>query len=246
MHDFGEKDQFLYIVMEYIPGGMTLRRLISAGKVEPEKVVKIGSQLCNALEYAHAKGLVHRDIKPENILVASTEPEIEIRLADFGISRMAINSDSIDGLTQTGLIIGTPFYMAPEQQVPGKSIDRRTDVFSIGVVLYELLTGQLPQGNFQPPSKLSRCNPTTDHPIMKSLCNDPDQRFETAASLGEALVSSHESSRWRLVWPAVGLLLVIGALSLFVWIFDPGSAADHPTETNETNPFILVDESELE
>ena len=133
VHDFGATDQFLYIVMEYVPK-LTLRRLISDSKLAPELVSKIGSQICHALEHAHEIGLVHRDIKPENILVVRSDPEVEIRVADFGISQFTPSQGSRGGFTQTGLIIGTPFYMAPEQQVPGKTIDRRADIFSTSVV----------------------------------------------------------------------------------------------------------------
>jgi len=233
VHDFGIQDQFLYIVMEFVPG-TTLRRLIAPGKLKSERVIGIGKQICDALDYAHAKGLVHRDIKPENILVVSSEPEVEIRLADFGISRMALERDSMGGLTRTGLIIGTPFYMAPEQQVPGKSIDRRTDIFSVGVVLYELLTGQLPQGNFPPPSKLSDCNGALDKIVMKALNNDPNLRFESAASLKQSLISIPGSKQGFPSWKSLAAILALLASTvLLVLIFSTFLADNDSTKIPE-------------
>ena len=231
VHDFGVTDQFLYIVMEYV-AGMTLRGLINNGKVPAEEVRNIGIQLCDAMEYAHGKGLVHRDIKPENILVVNAQPEVEIRVADFGISRMVQHQDSVSELTQTGLIIGTPFYMAPEQQVPGKMVDRRADIFSMGVVLYELLTGRLPQGNFSQPSLLSNCGPGMDRVVMKALSNDPDHRFETAAEVRSSLASVSNSptslavKRLLLLASvlAVGTLLLLTLPKLLDWNSKPDTS----------------------
>ena len=222
VHDFGATDQFLYIVMEYVPK-LTLRRLISDSKLAPELVSKIGSQICHALEHAHEIGLVHRDIKPENILVVRSDPEVEIRVADFGISQFTPSQGSRGGFTQTGLIIGTPFYMAPEQQVPGKTIDRRADIFSTSVVLYELLTGQLPQGNFAPPSELSNCGPDMDAAIMRALSNDPNNRFDSAAEFAKNLESlgtpKTENLKFKTMAAALAMagiaMIAIVAIALF-------------------------------
>ena len=222
VHDFGATDQFLYIVMEYVPN-LTLRRWASRGKLDAEQVCAIGSQICRALEIAHETGLIHRDIKPENILVVKSEPEFEIRVADFGISQLtASNSvlDSVNGLTATGLIIGTPFYMAPEQQIPGKTIDRRADIFSTAVVLYELLTGQLPQGSFPPPSQFGRCDAALDAILIRALSNDPNNRFETAGEFADQLESQwapgaeKPGSKW-----AVPVLVLAGLILLLVLPF---------------------------
>ena len=167
--------------------------------------------------------MIHRDIKPENILVVKSEPEFEIRVADFGISQLtASNSvlDSVNGLTATGLIIGTPFYMAPEQQMPDKTIDRRADIFSTAVVLYELLTGQLPQGSFPPPSQFGRCNAALDTILIRALSNDPNNRFETAGEFADQLESQgapgaeKPGSKW-----AVPVLVLAGLILLLVLPF---------------------------
>ena len=264
IHDFGAQEEFLYIVMELVPG-TTLRRLMANQKLTLAQVVHICIQVCDALQNAHEKGLIHRDVKPENILVAATDPQIEIRLADFGISRMALDRDSVTGsLTRTGLIIGTPFYMAPEQQLPGRPIDARTDIFSTGVVLYELLTGQLPQGNFPPPSDLSQCGHGIDQVILQALSNEPDKRFETATELKETLIreealhkdalatrTSSISSTRAEDQATLNLRLLVAALTLaglivlpLVFNFGPsissGGKANKPIAA--LNPFVVVDD----
>ena len=222
VHDFGATDQFLYIVMEYVPN-LTLRRWVSRSKLDSEQACSIGSQICRALEFAHETGLIHRDIKPENILVVKSEPEFEVRVADFGISRLTAGNsvlDSDNGLTATGLIIGTPFYMAPEQQMPGKTIDRRADIFSTAVVLYELLTGQLPQGSFPPPSQFGRCDAALDGVLIRALSNDPNNRFETAGEFADQLESwgtlgaEKPGSKW-----ALPVLVLAGLISLLLLTF---------------------------
>ena len=156
-------------------------------------------------------------------MVVTSEPEFEIRVADFGISQLtASNSvlDSNNGLTATGLIIGTPFYMAPEQQIPGKTIDRRADIFSTAVVLYELLTGQLPQGSFPPPSQFGRCDAALDAILIRALSNDPNNRFETAGEFADQLESQgapgaeKPGSKW-----AVPVLVLAGLILLLVLPF---------------------------
>src|SRR5689334_7149190 len=137
IYDYGEQDGLLYLVLQYIEHGVTLADLLGA-PMEPVAALRLVGHLLDALGYAHARGVIHRDIKPSNILLPSpTWP----MLADFGIAKLL--NDTQARLTVPGLIIGTAAYMAPEQAT-GQAIDARTDLYSTGIVLYEMLTGRVP------------------------------------------------------------------------------------------------------
>ena len=225
VHDFGSTEQFLYIVMEYVPN-RTLRSLIRSGPLDQNQVCRIGTQICRALHHAHESGLVHRDIKPENILIVNSLPDVEIRIADFGISQFRPGNESLVDLTRTGLVIGTPFYMAPEQQVPGKPVDRRADVFATGVVLYELLTGKLPQGRFESPSELNRCGQTLDAVVMQSLSNDPSDRFDSAGEFQRRLqsVSARETGNFKK--PMLAAMTLVGLALIAILVSSQLSKSD--------------------
>jgi serine/threonine protein kinase len=185
--EFGEQDGMPYIVMEYVEG----RELgdIIRGPERPDRgqAVDIISQVLDALQYAHANGIVHRDIKPGNIIILK---DGTVKVTDFGIAR--IDSTS---MTAHGSVVGTPSYMSPEQFTGGE-IDRRSDIFSTGVVLFELLTGQKPFPgksatevmyrllNHQPPA-VTTLNPTLpiamNAVVLKALSREPADRFATAA-----------------------------------------------------------------
>src|SRR6516162_1070268 len=147
VYDFGETDVFFYFIMEFVDG-VNLRALIRDGKLKPEEALSIVPQICEALQFAHDEGIVHRDIKPENILL---DKKGRVKIADFGIAKILGGSPEVD-LTKTKGALGTPHYMAPEQMEKPASVDHRADIFSLGVVFYEMLTGELPLGKFAPPS----------------------------------------------------------------------------------------------
>src|SRR5262252_6679060 len=145
IYEIGEAGEHSYIVMEYVEG-RSLRDLVSRKAVSPEKVLDIALQICEALIEAHSRGMIHRDIKPENILVSNSK---RIKLVDFGLAK-AVSSQQIKGgatakqsLTESGAVMGTLSYMSPEQ-LRGERLDERTDIFSFGIVLYEMITGALP------------------------------------------------------------------------------------------------------
>ena len=165
VHDFGETNGLYFIVMEFIDG-VNLRDLLREGKLDPEQALSIVPPICEALEYAHGKGIVHRDIKPENLLL---DREGRIKIADFGIADLVGSSSEKNG---------TPPYMAPEQQ-DGHS-DERADIYALGVVLYEMLTGERPAQNFIAPSQKSGTNSNIDGLVMRAMEKDPEQRFQTA------------------------------------------------------------------
>lgn len=177
-HDFGKAGELFYLVLEFVDGA-NVRELLAQGQLSTSDVLSFSTQLCDALQFAHDNGVVHRDIKPENILI---DQDGRVRIADFGLAKMVGQEPSMVGLTQTNQALGTPHYMAPEQVVAG-DVDHRADLFSLGVVVYEMLTGTLPIGRFQPPSSKTPAARPLDAVVMKSLHNDPDQRYQQARQL---------------------------------------------------------------
>ena len=147
--EFGqtERSELFYIVMEHVEGTDLATRLRDeGGSLEPSKAFEIISQVLDALEYAHERGILHRDIKPANVLLGDTGKTL---LADFGLAR---RTDRTMSLTLTNVAIGTPDFIAPEAFDPTLEIDNRADLFAVGVMLYQLLTGELPRGSWRPPS----------------------------------------------------------------------------------------------
>jgi serine/threonine protein kinase len=140
VHDVDKTPDGLYfIVMEYVDGE-NLRQAIKAGSLAPQDALAIVSQICDALQYAHDKGVVHRDIKPENILLDRAG---QVKIADFGLAKL-LGQDADSSLTHTHQVMGTLRYMAPEQMEGTHHVDHRADIYSLGVLFYELLTGELP------------------------------------------------------------------------------------------------------
>jgi tRNA A-37 threonylcarbamoyl transferase component Bud32/type IV secretory pathway TrbD component len=175
IHDFGRAATFFYLVMEFVDGA-SLRDLLLQGQLTARDVLALVPQLCDALQYAHDHRIVHRDIKPENILI---DQDGRVRIADFGLAKL-IDAPSTLGLTRTAQAVGTPLYMAPEQVHAANLVDHRADLYSLGVVIYEMLTGQLPIGRFQAPSTKNRTPRELDPVVMKSLENDPEHRYQAA------------------------------------------------------------------
>jgi eukaryotic-like serine/threonine-protein kinase len=177
----GESGGSLYLLMEFIDG-VTLREAIRAKAVQPADAMKIVGQLCDALEYAHSQGVVHRDIKPENILLDRAG---KVKVVDFGLAKLA--DDNAMSLTHTRQAMGTPHYMAPEQWEKPMEVDHRADIYALGVVIYELLTGELPLGRFDPPSVKSRLDARIDEIVLKLLAKEPDRRYQRASEVRTAL-----------------------------------------------------------
>ncbi len=179
IHDFGHIDGFYYFVMEFVDGA-NLRHLIESKEIASTKALSLVSQICDALEYAHREGVVHRDIKPENILV---NHQGQVKIADFGLAKLLDQSQFGNTLTGTYQVIGTPRYMSPEQMEGAKDIDHRADIYSLGVVLYEMLTGELPLGRFDPPSQKSDVDQRLDEVVFRALEKEPTKRYQQASEV---------------------------------------------------------------
>ena len=177
VHDFGESGGFCFLIMEYVDG-VNLRQAMRAGRFTPKQALNIIPVMCEALQYAHSQGVLHRDIKPENILL---DTKGRVKIADFGIAKILDeNGDGGMMLTQSGAKLGTAPYMAPEQIEKPGSVDHRADIYSLGVVFYEMLTGELPLGRFAAPSEKSAVNGNMDEVVFRALAKDRAMRQQSA------------------------------------------------------------------
>ncbi|REJ87055.1 MAG: serine/threonine protein kinase [Planctomycetota bacterium] len=189
VYDFGEVTishddsstprTLFYFLMEFVDGA-NLRELIDGGDLRSDQALAIVAQICEALQFAHEAGVVHRDIKPENILV---DTRGQVKIADFGLAKLAERSPEEFTLTGTHQVMGTPRYMAPEQMEGSHGVDHRADIYSLGVVFYEMLTGQVPAGHFDPPSKKVQIDVRLDEVVLRSLAREPDRRYQQASEV---------------------------------------------------------------
>ncbi len=182
--DRGREKDIYFIVMEYIEGEDLRRRLARQGLLAQEEAIEIIRQILSALQYAHGRGIVHRDVKPGNVMIAKTGG---VKVTDFGLAQLT-SEKAINAFTMTGQTMGTLKYMAPEQLVDSKRADARSDLYSTGVVLYELLTGHMPVGAFRLPSDLvPEVDPRLDEVILRALRTEPDDRYSSAKEFADAL-----------------------------------------------------------
>ena len=193
VYDFGQADDLLYIIMEHV-NGTTLRHLMQTRKLSPAEALVIIPQLCDALQYAHDQGIVHRDIKPENILL---DHKGMVKVVDFGLAKIAVGNDDEHSphLTQSRQVLGTPRYMAPEQLYGGHEVDHRSDIYALGVVFYEMLTGEVPTGRFESPSKRVTVDVRIDEIVLRALERDVERRYQHASDLKTDVESMAECSR---------------------------------------------------
>ncbi|MCU0780107.1 MAG: protein kinase [Akkermansiaceae bacterium] len=193
IHDYGHtEDGSPYLVMEFVEG-RDLHALRQSGALDLPGALGIVSQVCSALHYAHSRGIVHRDIKPANILVTR---EGVAKVADFGLARLAGTGEHPrhdPTLTLSGTTVGTPDYMAPEQFEGGK-VDHRADIYALGVMLYDLLTGAPPRGAWPPPSQRVRIDIRLDEIVLRALQQNPAARYQAAGEVGEDIDSVKSST----------------------------------------------------
>jgi predicted Ser/Thr protein kinase len=178
VHDFGRAGDLCFFVMEFIDG-VNLRQLRQTGALDPKTALALVPQICEALQYAHDEGVVHRDIKPENILV---DKRGRVKIADFGLAKL-LGAHAEHTLTGSHQAMGTFHYMAPEQLAGAAAVDHRADIYSLGVVFYELLTGNLPVGRFAPPSKKVHIDVRLDEVVLRALEAEPERRYQQASEV---------------------------------------------------------------
>jgi len=245
LYDSGTADGLLFYVMPYIPGESLRERIAREGQLPVEDALRIAREVAEALGYAHEEDIIHRDIKPGNILLEADHAVI----ADFGLAR-AINVAAVDDLSSAGLAVGTPGYMSPEQCSGGELVDGRSDVYSLGCVLYEMLAGEPPftgpsaqaiaAKHLQlPPPPLRTVRPHVPEPVVaainRALEKIPADRFRTADEFAHALSAPEQTRRVAgfrrlLGW---GALLVLGAVALGMIIVErqSGGARRRPPAT---------------
>jgi tRNA A-37 threonylcarbamoyl transferase component Bud32 len=233
VHDFGETDGLFYLIMEYVDGA-NLRHILQEGRMKPMEALAVIPQICDALQYAHEEGVVHRDIKPENILLDSKG---RVKIADFGLAKLLNRPRAAFTLTGSQQVMGTLDYMAPEQRLRPQEVDHRADIYSLGVVFYEMLTGELPLGRFEPPSQKVKIDARLDEVVFRALEREPARRYQRASEVkmdvesiatgrrhprqvepaAEAIPLAHAGiDQFALAGPAAGLFLA-GLLGLLFW-----------------------------
>ncbi|WP_010586516.1 serine/threonine protein kinase [Schlesneria paludicola] len=179
VYEFGQRNGVYFLLMEYVDG-VNLRQAIRAQEITTQEALAIVMQICDALQFAHEEGVIHRDIKPENILI---DKRGRVKIADFGLAKLLGRSFEVPTLTGTHQVMGTPVYMSPEQMEGTRAVDHRADIFSLGVVFYELLTGELPLGRFAPPSQKYQLDVRLDDVVLRSLEKEPDRRYQKASEV---------------------------------------------------------------
>jgi hypothetical protein len=178
VYDFGQTAEYYYFIMEHVDG-MNLRQLLGGGGLEPRQALELVAQICGALQFAHDEGVVHRDIKPENILI---NKKGRVKIADFGLAKL-LGSAPDTALTMSQATMGTINYMAPEQRENAQKVDHRADIYSLGVVFYEMLTGEVPMGRFDAPSKKVQVDVRLDEVVLRALEREPARRYQQASEV---------------------------------------------------------------
>lgn len=239
--DHGEDKETAYIVTELIDG-RDLSVALTAGRMGLPDIVDLFGQVCDGVAAAHAAGIVHRDLKPANILVGTTGG---VKVADFGLAQLGSDA-AVTTLTRTDVAMGTFHYLAPEQRKDARAVDHRADIWALGVIFYEMLTGELPLGSFAPPSTKGPrgCDRRTDAIVRRALAPDPADRFATVAELGRAvraLVPQPGGSR-RWIALAASIVLTAGTAGAVAMIASGGddSAASVSTIDARTEAALTV------
>jgi serine/threonine protein kinase len=226
--EHGETGGFFYLLMEYVDG-VNLRQAMRAGRFTPEQALAVVPGICDALQAAHAQGVWHRDIKPENILL---DAQGAVKIVDFGIARLIGDPARDFTLTRTGAALGSAPYMAPEQHEKPHEVDHRADIYSLGVVIYEMLTGELPLGRFPAPSQRAAVSARIDEIVFQTLEKERELRQQSA---NEVKTDVHRAMRPEVGEPAphakphasrkgmgalaFGMFLVATVITPVLWLY---------------------------
>ncbi|MFA7342664.1 MAG: DUF4019 domain-containing protein [Terrimicrobiaceae bacterium] len=220
IHDFGETGGLYYLVMEFVDG-VSLRDLLRDGKLEPKQALAIVPEICDALQFAHDHGIVHRDIKPENILLDRLG---RVKVADFGLAKLVgvgeeagAGEPSGAALTEAGKVMGTPSYMAPEQTGHPGEVDHRADIYALGVVFYQMLTGELPGKSLEPPSRKVQIDVRLDEIVLRALEKEPERRYQQASVFKtqvETVAADPQSAQERSVPVATYIAAALSFIAL--------------------------------
>ena len=188
LYEFGDADGQFYFLMELVDG-VNLRQLLHSSRIAPREALAIVPQICDALQFAHDQGIVHRDIKPENILL---DRRGRVKVADFGLAKIIGGKNETAGgektsvtasLTDAGKVMGTPQYMSPEQIAAPGEVDHRADIYALGVVFYQMLTGELPGKNIVPPSTKVQIDVRLDEIVLRALEKNPGLRYQQVSDV---------------------------------------------------------------
>ena len=204
IYEFGRSNGLFFFLMEFVDG-VTLRQVLQGGRISPREALAIVPGICDALQYAHDQGIVHRDIKPENILL---DRRGRTKVADFGLAKLveggsagsdfeAIAPADSSTVTHSGKVLGTPQYMAPEQVAHPLEVDHRADIYSLGVVFYQMLTGELPGKKIEPPSKKVQIDVRLDEVVLRALEKNPELRYQQASQVKEQVETIATSAPGR-------------------------------------------------
>jgi serine/threonine protein kinase len=234
VYNSGQAGDYFFIAMEWVDG-TTLRELLREEPVDARRAGELIEQLCDALAYAHGQGVVHRDLKPENVLIGH---DGRVKIADFGIAKLLEESDASElMLTATHARLGTARYMAPEQMRGDQQIDPRADLYALGVIFFELLTGELPLPFGLAPSKIAGVPAAYDRIVARCMKPRPDERFSSAEELKRQVhlaATSRAPSRRRALATLVCAALLLLGVGLWLrgeWLHGSGRdpAPEKPT-----------------
>ncbi|WAC20011.1 protein kinase [Luteolibacter sp. SL250] len=230
LHEFGTTPEgHPFFVMEYVDGSTLAEKI---GSLTVPEALEIVRQACDALSHAHSLGIVHRDIKPSNILLDTAG---HIKIADFGLAKWDQQHEAAMTLSRTGGFMGTAEYAAPEQVKDAAHADHRADIYSIGVLFYEMLTGERPRGVFRPPSAKSGSDPRLDPMVLRALQENPGERYQAAAELREELNRLHRRSHPLLLVTA-GLCVLLTAAVAFLLLKDRFAPRHEPEKLAVASP----------
>ncbi len=218
LYEFGQADGLYFILMEFVDG-VNLRELLAHGRISPREALAIVPQICDALQFAHDRGIIHRDIKPENILLDRLG---RVKVADFGLAKLAGDEITCDPagispndplVTEAGKLMGTPQYMAPEQIETPSAVDHRVDIYALGVVLYQMLTGEFPGKKIEAPSMRVKVDVRLDKVVLRALEKKPELRFQQASNMKTKIEDSQGTPfmvrpGWRKPAAAVSIILL--------------------------------------